>query len=315
MKKTGNMRGTKPSGKPGDRHGGQPRQGHGRPDGQRSHRPESRREGRDERRSEGRNEARGDRRHDGRGAAPSAKGLSPRSKDGFFLFGRHAVEAALKNPARECVRIVALEKALSPELLSLRPGVKVERVEDEAVLRASVPSDSPHQSILMEVRPLPGHDISELEPIEGEKNIILMLDQVTDPHNVGACLRSAAALGARALITQDRNSPGESGTLARASSGGLEVMPWLRVANLSQTLDALRDLGYWHVGLDGHTDTVLADIKLGDNLVIVMGSEGKGLRPLVRKHCDAIAKIPMSGRVESLNVSNAAAIALYELMK
>jgi 23S rRNA (guanosine2251-2'-O)-methyltransferase len=323
MKKTGNMRPSKPSGKPSGKQGGRPdgqaRQGHGRADGQRSHRPESRSDNRSEGRYEGRNESRGenrgDRRHDGRGAAPSVKGLSPRSKDGFFLFGRHAVEAALKNRARECVRIIALEKALSDELLSLRPGVKVERVEDEAVLRASVPADSPHQGILMEVRPLPGHDISEIEPVAGEKNIILMLDQVTDPHNVGACLRSAAALGARALITQDRNSPGESGTLARASSGGLEVMPWLRVANLSQTLDALRDLGYWHVGLDGHTDTALADIKLGDNLVIVMGSEGKGLRPLVRKHCDAIAKIPMSGRVESLNVSNAAAIALYELMK
>ena len=319
MKKTGNMRGAKPSakpsGKPGGRQDGKGRQGHARPDGQRSHRPDSRREGRSEGLNEGRHESRGDRRHDGRGTPPSAKGLSPRSKDGFFLFGRHAVEAALRNPARECVRIIALEKALSADLLALRPGVKVERVEDEAVLRASVPSDSPHQGLLLEVRPLPGHDISELEPVAGEKNIILMLDQVTDPHNVGACLRSAAALGARALITQDRNSPGESGTLARASSGGLEVMPWLRVANLSQTLDALRDLGYWHVGLDGHTDTALADIKLGDNLVIVMGSEGKGLRPLVRKHCDAVAKIPMSGKVESLNVSNAAAIALYELMK
>lgn len=307
MKKTANTRGTKPSGRPGGRQGGQPRHGHGRPEPRADARPDARQDTRAEARH-------GGRRDDRHGAAP-AKGLSPRSKDGFFLFGRHAVEAALRNKARECVRLVGLEKALTPDVLSLRPGLKVDRVEDEAVLRASVPSDSPHQGILLEVRPLPGHDISELEPVAGKKNIILMLDQVTDPHNVGACLRSAAALGARALITQDRNSPGESGTLARASSGGLEVMPWLRVANLSQTLDALRDLGYWHVGLDGHTDTALADIRLGDNLVIVMGSEGKGLRPLVRKHCDAIAKIPMSGLVESLNVSNAAAIALYELMK
>lgn len=317
MKKTGKMRPAKASGKPPGKSEGRPdaqaRQGHGRSDSPRSHRPDNRSESRNESRGGGRGENRSDRRHDGRGTAPSAKGLSPKSKDGFFLFGRHAVEAALKNRARECVRIIALEKALSDELLSLRPGVKVERVEDEAILRASVPSDSPHQGLLMEVRPLPGLDLSQLAPLAGRKNIILMLDQVTDPHNVGACLRSAAALGARALITQDRNSPGESGTLARASSGGLEVMPWLRVANLSQTLDALRDLGYWHVGLDGHTETALGDITLGDNLVIVMGSEGKGIRPLVRKHCDAIAKIPMTGLVESLNVSNAAAIALYAL--
>ncbi len=311
MKKTANTRGGKPTARPGGKPGAQAHRGHGRPEG----RPESRQEGRPARPSERHPERQADQRSGNRREGSAAKGLSPRAKDGFFLFGRHAVEAALRNRARECVRLVGLEKALTPELVSLRPGLRVEPVEDEAVLRASVPSDSPHQGILLEVRPLPGHDISALEPVAGKKNIILMLDQVTDPHNVGACLRSAAALGARALITQDRNSPGESGTLARASSGGLEVMPWLRVANLSQTLDALRDLGYWHVGLDGHTDTVLADIRLGDNLVIVMGSEGKGLRPLVRKHCDAIAKIPMSGLVESLNVSNAAAIALYELSR
>lgn len=242
--------------------------------------------------------------------------LAPKKRDGLFLFGRHAVEAALKNPARECVRLVGLEKALKASGLgALRSGVPVEIVNDEQVLRSAVPSDSPHQGILLEVRPLPGQDIMDLEPRPNQKNIILMLDQVTDPHNVGACLRSAAALGARALITQDRNSPTESGVLARAAAGGLETLPWLRAANLSQALDTLKELGYWHVGLDGHTDTEVGSLSMGDNVVIVMGSEGKGLRPLVRKHCDAIAKIPMTGKVESLNVSNAAAIALYEMGK
>lgn len=242
--------------------------------------------------------------------------LTPKSPDGYFLFGRHAVEAALLNPARECVRLVGTRRALSavPQRAQ-RAGVPCDVIEDDALLRTAVPADAPHQGILLEVRPLPGVDLHDLTPKTGERNILLMLDQVTDPHNVGACLRSAAALGARALITQDRNSPSESGTLARASSGGLEALPWTRVPNLSQALDTLKEIGYWHVGLDGQTDTAIRDIDIGDNIVIVMGSEGKGLRPLVRKHCDAIAKIPMTDRVESLNVSNAAAIALYELGK
>ncbi len=253
----------------------------------------------------------GDSRH--RGAAAT---LAPKHKNGFFLFGRHAVEEALKNPKRECIRLVGTTKALQASgLVSIRPGLAVDYIEDDQILRTAVPADSPHQGVLLEVRPLPGLDLLDLEPTPGEKNIILMLDQVTDPHNVGACLRSAAALGARALITQDRNSPGESGVLARAAAGGLETLPWVRAANLSQALEALKEMGYWHVGLDGHTDTEIGSISMGDNIVIVMGSEGKGLRPLVRKHCDAIAKIPMTGKVESLNVSNAAAIALYEMGK
>lgn len=242
--------------------------------------------------------------------------LAPKSPDGFFLFGRHAVEAALLNPARECVRLMGTRKALSavPQGAQMA-DVPRDVIEDDTLLRTAVPADAPHQGILLEVRPLPGVDLHDLTPLAGERNILLMLDQVTDPHNVGACLRSAAALGAKALITQDRNSPSESGTLARASSGGLETLPWTRVSNLTQALDTLKEMGYWHVGLDGHTDRAIRDIDMGDNIVIVMGSEGKGLRPLVRKHCDAIAKIPMTGRIESLNVSNAAAIALYELGK
>jgi len=246
----------------------------------------------------------------------SGPALTPKHKNGFFLFGRHAVEEALRNPKRECIRLVGTPKAVQASgLAAIRPNLHVDIIEDDSVLRSAVPADSPHQGILLEVRPLPGLDLLDLEPTAGEKNIILMLDQVTDPHNVGACLRSAAALGARALITQDRNSPGESGVLARAAAGGLETLPWVRAANLAQALEALKDMGYWHVGLDGHTETEIGNISMGNNVVIVMGSEGKGLRPLVRKHCDAIAKIPMTGKVESLNVSNAAAIALYEMGK
>lgn len=242
------------------------------------------------------------------------RGISLTKRDSYFLFGRNSVIAALDNPLRECVRLIGTQKALTDiEAQKKHTNVPQETHENTDLIAASVPDGSPHQGILLEVRPLPGHDILDLTPCSGKKNIILMLDQVTDPHNVGACMRSAAALGAKALITQDKNSPQESGVIARTAAGGLEILPWIRVPNLSQTLDTLRDMGYWHVGLDGNTEQSIRSLSLGDNIVIVMGSEGKGLRPLVRKNCDVIAKIPMAGAVESLNVSNAAAIALYEL--
>jgi len=242
--------------------------------------------------------------------------LKPSYAGAYFLFGRNSVEAALKNRKRECLKLIGTEKALSDEKITgIRPGIKIMQVDSLDDIASAVPEGAPHQGILLEVRFLPGMHIADLKPREGRKNIILMLDQVTDPQNVGACLRSAAAFGARALITQDRNSPRESGSLARAAAGGLEVLPWLQVPNLSQALGQLRDMGYWHVGLDGSTKMSIRDVSMGENIVIVMGSEGSGLRPLVKKTCDVIAAIPTTGAVESLNVSNAAAITLYELAK
>ena len=237
-----------------------------------------------------------------------------KSPDNVLLYGRNAVEAALLNQARQPVRLIVTPKGQGAiPAKHCFPDMRVEQVSSAETLLPFIPEGAPHQGVFLETRSLEGGTIEDLKPIEGQKNIILMLDQVTDPQNVGACLRSAAAFGARAVVTQDRNSPNESGTLARASAGGLEVTPWIRAANLAQSLETLKDMGYWHVGLDGNTDTALKQVNLGDNLVLVMGSEGKGLRPLVRKHCDQIAKIPMTGSIESLNVSNAAAIALYQL--
>jgi 23S rRNA (guanosine2251-2'-O)-methyltransferase len=251
-------------------------------------------------------------RHDHSG--PALPALKPSARRGFFLYGRNSVEAALLNSNRECLRIIGTEKALANKhLLDIRPNLRVEMAPTLEVLSEAVPLGAPHQGLLLEVLPLPTVHLENLQPIPGEANIILMLDQVTDPHNVGACIRSAAAFGARAVISQDRNSPFEGGVVARAAAGGLEALPWLHVPNLSGALDKLRGMGYWHVGLDGNTKMSIRDVSLGDNIVIVMGSEGSGLRPLVKKNCDVIAKIPMTGDIESLNVSNAAAIALYEL--
>lgn len=256
--------------------------------------------------------------NDGRQASPRpsdkpSSQFRPKHADSVFLYGRNSVEAALANPDRECIRLFASDRAAGALDKALHERVAMLSMPGPEMFSGLIPTDAPHQGLVLEVRPLPGSAIEDMRPLEGRKNIILMLDQVTDPQNVGACLRSAAAFGVRALITQDRNSPMESGALARASAGGLEVTPWLRVANLAQTLEGLREMGYWHVGLDGETRQTLKQVSLGDNIVIVMGSEGKGLRPLVQKTCDMIAKIPMSGPIESLNVSNAAAIALYEL--
>lgn len=237
----------------------------------------------------------------------------PKHADSVFLYGRNSVKAALANPERDCVRLFASDRALEALDSNDIDRVAVLSMSSPEMFSGFIPVDAPHQGLILETRPLPGCALEDLKPIEDKKNIILMLDQVTDPQNVGACLRSATAFGARAVITQDRNSPAESGALARASAGGLEMTPWVRVANLAQTLESLREMGYWHVGLDGNTKQNLKQISLGENIVIVMGSEGKGLRPLVQKNCDIIAKIPMSGAMESLNVSNAAAIALYEL--
>ena len=243
----------------------------------------------------------------------AATKFKPKHADSVFLYGRNSVSAALANSERDCIRLFASDRAAEQLDGSLVGRVPILSMSGPEMFAGLIPADAPHQGLILEVRPLPGYAIEDLQPIDGRKNVILMLDQVTDPQNVGACLRSAAAFGARALITQDRNSPSESGVLARASAGGLELTPWIRVSNLAQTLEGLRELGYWHVGLDGNTDQTLKQVSLGDNIVIVMGSEGKGLRPLVQKNCDVIAKIPMQGDMESLNVSNAAAIALYEL--
>jgi len=221
------------------------------------------------------------------------------------LYGKHAVEAALGNPNRVCRKLWATSEIASKFHLPKGIPLEIGQAPDLARL---VPADAPHQGLVLEVEPLDAVHLDDVLDLDGP---ILVLDQVTDPHNVGAILRSAAAFGAAAIVTQDRHTPPESGALAKAASGALEVVPWVRVTNLSRALEALAEANYWRVGLTGDADKTLADALTDMKTVLVLGAEGPGMRQNVGAHCDVLAKLPISSRVESLNVSNAAAVALY----
>jgi 23S rRNA (guanosine2251-2'-O)-methyltransferase len=165
--------------------------------------------------------------------------------------------------------------------------------------------------VVIEVEPLEDLWLEDVLQSAGERAVLLVLDQVTDPHNVGAILRSAAAFGAVGIVTQDRHSPPESGVVAKAASGALERVPWVRVVNLARALEEIGEAGFWRIGLAGDADMSLSEALGPERVALVLGAEGAGLRPNTREHCDALARLPISDAVESLNVSNAAAVALY----
>lgn len=232
-----------------------------------------------------------------------AKGTFPR------FYGRHAVIAALANPDRVVRKIWGTREALNA--LDLPPVLPIVYA-DGADLGRMVPSDAPHQGIVAEVEPLDDVWLGDaLEAGRDDHRPVLVLDQLTDPHNVGAILRSAAAFDALCIVTQDRHAPPESGVLARSASGALEIVPWVRVVNLARALDEIAEAGFWRIGLDGTAEQTLGEAIGTSRVALVLGAEGEGLRHNSMAHCDILAKLPISPRMESLNVSNAAAIALY----
>ena len=224
------------------------------------------------------------------------------------LWGKHAVAAALDNPARKVLR--AWSTRDTAVLMQFPKEVPV-TFADVADLGRLVPNDAPHQGVVVEVEPLEDKWLGDMLGDAAERAVLLVLDQVTDPHNVGAILRSAAAFGAVGIVTQDRHSPPESGALAKAASGALERVPWARVVNLARALEEIGEAGFWRVGLAGEAQMELKDALGPQRIALVLGAEGPGLRPNTREHCDALARLPISSAVESLNVSNAAAVALY----
>ena len=227
-----------------------------------------------------------------------------------WIWGWHAVEAARANPARKPpLRLLATaDKARQIEAKFGRQ--KVLEVADAHHVGLALPQGAVHQRVAMRPVPLEDADLADFDARPGA--VVLVLDQVTDPQNVGAILRSAAAFGVVGLVLQDRNAPKLSGALAKAAAGAIEQVPVARVVNLSRAIDELGKLGWRAVGLAGEADRGLDQVLDGSPTVLVLGSEGEGLRRLVAEHCDELAKIPMPGGFESLNVSAAAAIALYE---
>jgi 23S rRNA (guanosine2251-2'-O)-methyltransferase len=248
----------------------------------------------------------------------SAAGRAPRP--GLLLWGIHPVLAALANPKRNCQRLLATAETAKTHAADLERLARARRLPPlETVPRAELdqwlPDGAVHQGIALAADPLMALDVGDLADLaEGQdKAVIMVLDQVTDPHNVGAILRSAAAFGAVGLVMQDRNAPDETGTLAKSASGALERLPLVKATNLVRALEDLKKAGFWIAGLAGDAPVTLAEAKLSGKIALVMGSEGEGLRRLTREHCDYLVKLPQSDLVESLNVSNAAAVALYEL--
>ena len=224
------------------------------------------------------------------------------------FWGRHAVAAALANPDREVARIwVTREAAAEYDIDKSIPVT----FADAADLGRLVPRDAPHQGIVAEVERLPDLPLADLLDGAEEGRPLLLLDHVTDPHNVGAILRSAAAFDALGIVTQDRHAPPESGALAKSASGALESVPWVRVVNLARALDEVAEAGFWRIGLTGEAEMLLSQALGPRRVALVLGAEGEGMRQNVEAHCDALARLPISGRIESLNVSNAAAVALY----
>lgn len=243
---------------------------------------------------------------------PPKRGFGPRSPDErrperVWLYGIHAVAAALANPRRTTHRLLATRNAaqrLAEMGLAFRQEPEGATPRD---LDRLLGPEAVHQGVAAEVAPLPSPGLADL----GDARLLAVLDQVTDPHNVGAVLRSAAAMGADALVTTARHAPQETGVLAKAASGALDLIPVMTVQNLARTLAELGEAGFRRIGLDSEADRPIEEALGGERLALVFGAEGKGLRRLTRDSCDAVARLDLPGPLRSLNVSNAAAVALY----
>jgi len=241
----------------------------------------------------------------------------PQSKpeSGLWLYGLHATRSALSNPKRFVRRAVLTERAAEEIGQKLLGRVKNEITDMHGVSRI-LPDGAVHQGIAILCEPLPRLDLDAvLDHASDGRRIVLVLDQITDPHNAGAILRTAAAFAVTMIVVQDRHSPPESGVLAKAASGALDLVPIVHVVNIARALEDLGQRGFWRIALAGDGEAPLKDVAHSGDTVLVLGSEGAGIRKLVRERCDVTAYLPIEPTIESLNVSNAAAVALYELRR
>jgi 23S rRNA (guanosine2251-2'-O)-methyltransferase len=238
------------------------------------------------------------------------------AQETVWLFGLHAVRDALLNPRREKLNLVLTPNAADRLGEAVAAGGLAPRIVEPRDFGRAVPIDaeSVHQGAALEVRPLNWGKLADVAISGAGAPLLVLLDRVTDPHNVGAILRSAEVFGARAVIAPHRHSAPETGALAKTASGALERQPYLRIGNLAEAMQELKDMGYTLIGLAGEADVTLAEALAGVGsrpLALVLGAEGPGLRERTRATCDVLARVPFAGPFGSLNVSNAAAVALY----
>ncbi len=239
------------------------------------------------------------------------------SNNELLIFGKHPVVAALHNPKRKCKNLYTTKtiwQELAPKFPELKASLHILEVHQIDMM---LPIGSNHQNIILETLPLKALDLEDIlaETSSKTTSCLLILDQVTDPHNIGAIIRSAAAFSADAVILPEHHSPKENNTIVKCAAGACEAVPMVVVTNIANCIKTLKKEGYWIIGLDGHTSLELNQSIFSDKIVIILGSEEGGMRKLTKENCDYLVKIPISANLESLNVSNAAAIALYEYSK
>lgn len=289
----------KPFGKPGAR------DGRGNP-------PKSAHQGDRRERGDSRRDDRPDRGPRGESARPARdKG----SRLNIDLFGTHAVQAAWKNPGRFIHTLYITQDALKDfdlDAPAKRPAPTVIAKEE---LDRALPPGTVHQGVALSAQALEESSIDDLirDAQQKDKSLLLILDQVTDPHNIGAILRSACAFGANGMVLQRKHAPEVTGVMAKIACGALEYVPMAYETNLSRSIEQLQEAGYFVIGLDEHGEKTIAQLPSYDKCALVLGAEGPGLRRLIKENCDTLARLPMKGEMPSINVSNAAAVALYEL--
>lgn len=231
------------------------------------------------------------------------------------IYGKHPVTAALLNQSRIHRELVTTREVLQQfeqklPKSGLKISIKTPQQIDEMLPNAT------HQNVVLYTSSIISRDTTILKKFsKKEKSTIIVLDQITDPQNIGAIIRSALAFDVDAVLLPEHSSPDETPAMVKASSGAIEKLPIIKVGNITNTIKALQKENYWAIGLDSNTSTLINKHNFGEKTILVMGSEGKGMRRLTKETCDLVLKLPMSDNVESLNVSNAAAIAMYELFK
>ena len=240
--------------------------------------------------------------------------------NGLLFYGRHPITAAINNPKRQITKILCTpenEAEIRKLCQKAKRNESIISVTERKEIDKLLPSDSVHQGFAAFVKELENYALEDIIRLADslEDCHVLILDQVTDPQNIGAIIRSSVAFNTLALILQDKNSPNESGAMAKASAGMIEHLPICRVTNLSRAIEQLKSAGFWTIGMDGYAATTIDQLKKGGKSAIIMGSEGKGMRRLIEESCDITVRLPISEKVESLNVATAAAIALYEINK